>query len=52
MPKNAVFQAPIPGLNQNEASFRVIQINHAEFKSILRDLTSFFNFGCLAVTLE
>ena len=30
------FGAPIEGLNQNEANFRVIQVNHAEFKSILK----------------
>ena len=30
------FGAPIEGLNQNEASFRIIQVNHAEFKSILK----------------
>ena len=28
--------APIEGLNQNEASFRIVQVNHAEFKSILK----------------
>ena len=30
------FGAPIEGLNQNEASFRIIQVNHTEFKSILK----------------
>ena len=30
------FGAPIEGLNQNEANFRIIQVNHAEFKSILK----------------
>ena len=30
------FGAPIKGLNQDEASFRIIQVKHAEFKSILK----------------
>ena len=30
------FGAPIEGLNQDEASFRIVQVNHAEFKSILK----------------
>jgi hypothetical protein len=30
------FGAPIEGLNQNEANFRILQVNHAEFKSILK----------------
>ena len=30
------FGAPIEGLNQDEASFRVVQVAHAEFKSILK----------------
>jgi hypothetical protein len=30
------FGAPIQGLNQDEASFRIVQVNHTEFKSILK----------------
>jgi len=30
------FGAPIQGLAQDESSFRVIQVNHSEFKSILK----------------
>tara|TARA_B110000459_G_scaffold195263_1_gene235712 strand:- start:788 stop:1681 length:894 start_codon:yes stop_codon:yes gene_type:complete len=30
------FGAPIEGLMQNESSFKVLQVNHSEFKSILR----------------
>ena len=30
------FGAPIQGLNQNETIFRIVQINHSEFKSILK----------------
>ena len=30
------FGAPIEGLLQNESSFKVVQVNHSEFKSILR----------------
>jgi len=30
------FGAAIQGLNQNETIFRVVQINHSEFKSILK----------------
>ena len=30
------FGAPIQGLAHNEPSFRVVQVNHAEFKSILK----------------
>jgi hypothetical protein len=30
------FGAPIQGLTQDESSFRVIQVNHSEFKSILK----------------
>ncbi len=30
------FGAPIEGLNANEASFRVVQVNNSEFKSILK----------------
>ena len=30
------FGAPIQGLTQDESSFRVIQVNHREFKSILK----------------
>jgi len=30
------FGAPLEGLNQLEACFRVVQVNHAEFKSILK----------------
>ena len=30
------FGAPIQGLNKNETIFRVVQINHSEFKSILK----------------
>ena len=30
------FGAPIKGLMQNESSFKVIHVNHSEFKSILR----------------
>ena len=32
----ATFGAPIQGLMQNESSFRAIQVNHSEFKSILK----------------
>ena len=28
--------APIEGINQNEANYKVVQINQAEFKSILK----------------
>jgi hypothetical protein len=31
-----VFGAPIQGLNRAEANFRIIQVNHSEFKSILK----------------
>jgi len=31
-----IFGAPIQGLMQNESSFKVIHVNHSEFKSILR----------------
>ncbi len=30
------FGAPIEGLLQNESSFKLVQVNHSEFKSILR----------------
>jgi len=30
------FSAPIEGLNQNEVTFKIIQVNHAELKSILK----------------
>ena len=30
------FGVPIQGLTQDESSFRVIQVNHSEFKSILK----------------
>jgi len=30
------FGAPIQGLTQDESSFRIIQVNHSEFKSILK----------------
>jgi len=30
------FGAPIEGLNQNETNFRIVQVNHAEFKTILK----------------
>ena len=30
------FGASIQGLNQNETAFRVVQVNHSEFKSILK----------------
>tara|TARA_B110000459_G_scaffold183229_1_gene212017 strand:- start:161 stop:1048 length:888 start_codon:yes stop_codon:yes gene_type:complete len=30
------FGAPIPGLTQDESDFRIIHVNHREFKSILR----------------
>ena len=30
------FGAPIQGLAQNESSFNIVQVNHSEFKSILR----------------
>ena len=30
------FGAPIEGLNQTEANFRILQVNHTEFKSILK----------------
>ena len=30
------FGAPLEGLTQNESSFRVVQVNHNEFKSILK----------------
>jgi hypothetical protein len=30
------FGASIKGLNQDEASFRIVQVNHTEFKSILK----------------
>lgn len=32
----AIFSSPIEGLNQKEASFKVVHVNHAEFKSILK----------------
>jgi hypothetical protein len=33
---NKTFGAPIQGINQNEANYKVVQINQSEFKSILK----------------
>ena len=33
---NKIFGSPIKGINQNEANYKVVQINQSEFKSILK----------------
>jgi len=39
------FAAPLLGLVQNESSFRVVQVNHIEFKSILKTHKNIFIIG-------
>jgi len=39
------FGAPIQGLVQNESSFRVVQVNHSEFKSILKTHKNIINIA-------